>query len=89
MTIIYHKGENFSFDCVVVVGGGSEGEVTQVEVVEVGGGRENLANLDKNMYHSIFPVAIYVLKKADQAETLTISYCYFVIFINSTIKAHL
>ena len=66
------------FDSVVVVGGGSEGEVTQVEVVE--GGRENLANLDKKMYHSIFPVAIYVLKKADQAETLTTSYCYFVNF---------
>ena len=53
---------------MVVVGGGSEGEVTQVEVVEVGGGRENLANLDKKMYHSIFPVAIYVLKKADQPK---------------------
>ena len=53
---------------MVVVGGGSEGEVTQVEVVEVGGGRENLANLDKKMHHSIFPVAIYVLKKADQPK---------------------
>ena len=51
---------------MVVVGGVSEGEVTQVEVVE--GGRENLANLDKKMYHSIFPVAIYVLKKADQPK---------------------
>ena len=31
------QGRKFLFDCVVVVGGGSEGEVTQVEVVEVGG----------------------------------------------------
>ena len=62
------QGRKFLFDCVVVVGGGSEGEVTQVEVVEVGGGRENLANLDKKMYHSIFPVAIYVLKKADKPK---------------------
>ena len=60
------QGRKFLFDSVVVVGGGSEGEVTQVEVVE--GGRENLANLEKKMYHSIFPVAIYVLKKADQPK---------------------
>ena len=60
------RKKKFSFDSVVVVGGGSEGEVTQVEVVE--GGRENLANLDKKMYHSIFPVAIYVLKKADKPK---------------------
>ena len=32
------QGRKFLFDSVVVVGGGSEGEVTQVEVVEGGEG---------------------------------------------------
>ena len=48
MTLIYQREEIFSFDCEVVVGGVSGGEVTLVEVVE--GGEENLTSLDKKMY---------------------------------------
>ena len=48
MTLIYQREEIFSFDYVVVVGGVSGGEVTLVEVV--GGGGENLTNLDKKMH---------------------------------------
>ena len=57
------------------MGGVSGGEVTLVEVVE--GGEENLTSFrQENVPTACFPVAIDVLKKADQAETLTEVICY-------------